>query len=73
MSPRNRGMKRRTNLHARWGESSEFLLHAVGNTWEHGSTTGQDNVPVEITTDIEVTLINRVVRGFVDTMGFEAE
>ncbi len=33
---------RRSNdldLHGRWGESSDFLLHSIGNTGIHGTTT----------------------------------
>src|SRR5690242_12850111 len=27
------------DLHRGWGEGSDFLLHSVGDTWVHGSTT----------------------------------
>jgi len=33
------------DLHRGWGERGDFLLHAVGDTWVHGSTTGHDNLP----------------------------
>ena len=49
------------DLHARRAERRKLLLHTVGNTGEHGSTTRQDDVAVEITTDIKVTLEDRVV------------
>ena len=58
------------NLHARGGEGGELLLHAVGNAGEHGGTTRQNDVSVQITTDIEIALVNRVVSRLVNTMSF---
>src|SRR3989338_8358095 len=54
-------------------EGSELLLHAVSNTGEHGSTTGEDDVSVEILTDIDITLHDGVVGGLVDTSGLHTE
>jgi hypothetical protein len=51
----------KTNLHAGWGEGSELLLHTVGDTGEHGGSTGEDDVAVEVTADIEITLEDGVV------------
>ena len=62
-----------TNLHARRGESGEFLLHTVGDTGEHGGTTRQDDVSVQITTDIEIALVDRIVSRLVDAVSFETE
>ena len=62
-----------TNLHARWGEGGKLLLHTVGDTGEHGGATGQDDVSVQITTDIEIALVDRVVSRLVNTVGFETE
>ena len=28
------------DLHGRWGEGGDLLLHAVGDTWVHGGATG---------------------------------
>lgn len=49
------------DLHARRRKSGQLLLHTVRDTWEHGSTTGEDNVAVEIATDIEIALVDGVV------------
>ena len=62
-----------TNLHARWGKSGELLLHSVGNTGEHGGTTRQDDVSVQVTTDIEITLVDRVIGRLMDTVGLKTE
>jgi hypothetical protein len=51
-------------LHARGRKGCELLLHTVSNTREHGGTTGEDDVAVEITTDIKIALIDRVVAGW---------
>ena len=48
-------------------------MHPVGNTGEHGSTTRQDDISVQVTTDIEIALIDRVVSRLVDTVGFKTE
>lgn len=66
-------IKKETHLHARRRQGQELLLHTVRNTREHGGTTGEDNVAVEITTNIEITLEDRVVRRLVDTGSFESE
>ena len=49
------------NLHAGWGEGGKFLLHTVGDTGEHGGSTGEDNISIEVTTDIEITFEDGVV------------
>ena len=62
-----------TNLHARRGKGGKFLLHTVGDTGEHGGTTRQNDVSVQITTDIEIALVDRIVSRLVDAVGFETE
>jgi len=42
-------------------ESSKFLGHAVSNTGEHRGTTGQDDIAVELATDIQITFGDRVI------------
>ncbi|KAH9494227.1 hypothetical protein DERF_014930 [Dermatophagoides farinae] len=37
-----------------WGQSSDFFLHTIGNTWVHCCTTRQDSVGEQIFTDINV-------------------
>ena len=49
------------DLHARRRERSQLLLHTVRNTREHGGTARENNVAVQITTDIEIGLVDRVV------------
>lgn len=50
-------------LHAGWGQRSKLLLHTVSDTGEHGGSSRKHNVAVEITTDIEITLEDRIVAG----------
>ena len=61
------------DLHGAGGECGDFLLHTVSNTWEHGSTTGQDSVGVQVLTDVDVALHDAVVCGFMDTSGFHTQ
>jgi len=61
------------NLHCGWGKGSQFLLHSVSNTGEHGRTTRQDDVSVQVLSDINITLHDGVVGGFVDSSGFHTQ
>lgn len=49
------------DLHARWRQGSQLLLHTVRNTGEHGGTAREDDVAVEVTTNIQVTFVDGVV------------
>ena len=55
------------DLHGGRGESSEFLGHTFTNTLEHSGTTGENDVSVEILTDIDITLHDGLEGGIVDT------
>jgi len=44
------------DLHGGRSKGSEFLLHAVSNTWEHSGSSGKDNISVQVLTNINVTL-----------------
>ena len=55
------------DLHGRRGKVGDLLLHTVGNTWVHGGTTGQDNVGVQVLTDVDVALHDGVVGGLMDS------
>ena len=55
------------DLHCGRGQSSDFLLHTVGNAWVHGGTTRQHCIGVQVLTDINITLHDAVVGGLVDT------
>ena len=55
------------DLHGWWGKVGDLLLHTVGNTWVHGGTTGQNNVSVQVLTDVDVALHDGVVGGLMDS------
>ena len=55
------------DLHCRWCEGGDLLLHTVGDARVHGATTGENSVGVEILTDVDVTLHDGVVASLVDT------
>jgi hypothetical protein len=60
------------DLHGAGCQSGDFLLHAISNTGVHGGTTRQHSVGVQVLSDINVALHDRVVGGFMDTAGFHA-
>jgi len=61
------------DLHGGWGKSGDLLLHTVSNTWVHGGTAGEDVVSVEVLSDVNVALHDRVVGGLVDTGRFHTD
>ena len=61
------------DLHGWWSQGSDFLLHPVGNTREHGATSGENGVGVQVFTDVHVALHDGVVCGLVDTSGFHSQ
>merc|ERR1711946_83566 len=61
------------DLNGGWGQGGDFLLHTIGNTGVHGGSTGEDGVGVQVLTDINVALHDRVVDGLVDTARFHTQ
>merc|ERR1719370_251309 len=61
------------DLHGGWGQLGDLLLHAVGDAGEHGGSSRQDGVGVQILTDVDVALHDRVVGGLVDAGGFHSD
>ena len=60
---------RRSNnldLHGGWSKSSELLGHTLTNAWEHGGTAGEDDVGVEVLSDIHITLHDGLESAIVD-------
>merc|ERR1719186_1645542 len=52
---------------------SDFLLHTVSNTRVHGGASGHDSVGIQVLTDINITLHDRVVGGLMDSTGFHSK
>merc|ERR1712002_1456098 len=61
------------DFQSRRGQLSDFLLHAVSNTWVHGGTTRHDNVSEQVLPDINVAPHDGVVDGLVNTSRFHAK
>ena len=61
------------DLHGGWGEGGDLLLHAVSDAGVHGGTAREDSVGVQILTDVDVTLHDRVVSRLVDTGRFHSQ
>ena len=67
---------RRSNdldLRGGWSQSSDLLLHPVGKTWEHGATSGQNDVRTHVPPLVQVTSHDGVVNGLVDTCELHAQ
>ena len=61
------------DLHGARSQSGQLLGHTLTNAREHGGTTGQHNVGVQILTDIDVALHDGLEGGIVDTGRFAAD
>merc|ERR1719233_2804593 len=54
-------------LHGGWGQRSDLLLHSVSNTRIHGGASRQNSVSIQILSDINITLHDRVVSSLMNT------
>merc|ERR1719213_152176 len=61
------------DLDGGWGKGSDLLLHTVSNTGVHGGASRHDSVSIEILTDINITLHDGVIGGFMDTTSFHSK
>ena len=61
------------DLHRARGHRRDLLLHAVGDTREHGRATGHDGVGVQVLTDIDIALHDGVEGGLVDAARLHTE
>jgi hypothetical protein len=67
---------RRSNnldLHGRRSQGGQFLGHALSNAREHGGTTGQHDVGVQVAADIHVALHDGLESAVVHTRGLLAD
>ena len=51
----------------------DFFVHTVRNAWIHGGTAWQHYIRVQIFSDIDIALHNRVESGLVNTRNFKAQ
>merc|ERR1719479_112636 len=61
------------NLDGRGGKGGDFLVEALVDVGEHRGAAREDSVGVEVTTDVNVALLDRVVGQLVDTGGLLAD
>merc|ERR1719333_1263689 len=68
-------LRRGDDLHldGRRGEGGDLLVEALVDAREHGGAAGQNGVRVEVAADIDVALLDRVVRELVDARGLLAD
>ena len=58
------------DFHGGGGKGHNFFGQTFGNAFKHGGTAGQDNVGVQIFTDVDVTFHDGGKQSIVDTGGF---
>jgi len=61
------------NLHGGRSKGNQFLVQSFRKTLDHGSTTGEADVTVEVSSDIDITLHDGVEGKLVDTGEFLSE
>ena len=61
------------DLHGRWSQGGDLLLHPVSNAREHGATSREDSVGVQILTDVHVALHDGIVGSLMDTSRFHSQ
>ena len=61
------------HLHYRWSQSSHFLAQSLRKTWEHRCTTTQDNVAVQVFSEINIALEDWLVSEFMQTLHIFSE
>merc|ERR1719495_2448008 len=61
------------DLDGGWSKGSDLLLHTVSNTRVHGGASRHDSVGIQVLTDVNITLHDRVVGGLMDAAGFHSE
>merc|ERR1712098_443245 len=61
------------DLHGGWSQGGDLLLHSVGNTREHGGSTGEHGVGVQVLPDVNIALHDGVVSRLVDTRGLHSD
>mmetsp|Transcript_20284 Transcript_20284/g.50623 ORF Transcript_20284/g.50623 Transcript_20284/m.50623 type:complete len:329 (+) Transcript_20284:309-1295(+) len=61
------------DLHRGGREGGDLLGHAVRNAGVHRGASGEHDVGVQVLTDVDIALHDRVVRGLVDARGLHAQ
>merc|ERR1712095_53946 len=61
------------DLNGGWSQGGDLLLHTISNTRVHGGAARHDGVSVQVLPDVNITLHDGVVGGFMDTAGFHSE
>lgn len=61
------------DLHGRRCERRYLLLHSIGDTWIHGGAAREYRIGVQILTNVNVALHDRIVRCLMYTAGLHAQ
>lgn len=68
-------LRRRDDLDLDAGrrERRDFLGHTIGDSREHGSSSAQDNVRIQVLPDVDITPHDAVIRRLVNADAFNTE
>ena len=61
------------DLDGGWSKSSDLLLHPVSNTRVHGGTSRQDNVGIQVLTNVHIALHDGVVGCLMNSYSFHSQ
>ena len=50
-----------------------LLLHTISNSWEHGSTSRENSVGIQVLSDVNITFHDGLVGGLVDSSTFHSD
>ena len=51
----------------------DLLVHPICNAWEHGGTTRQHNIAVQVLPDVYITLHDRVESSVINALSLHAD
>lgn len=67
------GRRDHFDLHGRRRKCCYLLLHPIGDAWIHGGAAREYRIGVQILTDVDVALHDRIVRCLMYAAGFHAQ
>lgn len=65
-------MNAHLNLHSRGCQATDLLLHSICDAREHGGSTRENSVGIQVFPDIHITLHDRVVGGLMHSSAFHS-
>ena len=61
------------DFHGAWRQCGDFFLHTISNARVHGGAARQDSVCVQVFSNIDVALHDRVISGLMDACSLHSQ